>query len=339
MDLIEADRFWTGVVRIPRVKPAMLEAVLLHEIGKSYPGSVEADADLRWENLDGLFGGSDPALQAYLVQIPLAAGLSGLSGLQCLVRQARRGGGAGFSTLAVLSPAGVEVLGTGQAGLEVYRVGGWADIAIMVADLAPGPLLCLRLSPGLEISGAGRECRYLEAGDLAFDRLTREPLRNDGRSRLVLWRRLAISGGAACLLLLGAWAWRLYADRQAQTGELRGQVMRMQQVAQATVAGSQERLALEKDVDALKQRAPVDVYHLLQSVIEHMDDSDRILMVRWDGESRTMSLELVSKQAIALLDRLSNAGLFAKLSSGGMAPLEGDPSSLRFTMTATLEAP
>lgn len=333
--IVDADQFWTGLIQIPLLKSSMVEALLRYEIGKVYPGSIDTVSDIRWERLDGLFPDPGAKQSNYLILIPFREGERGFAPMQILVRLLTRVS-TKPSVLVAQSGEHCELLFRDAEGTMVHQFTEKSDLVKYVNLSEAQSIAVLRSDPGFSLPFTMARVVYFEEKSLDWSSLLKLPLRNDGSHLERYWRRVLMGGAVVCILLIIALGWRAYTDKDHQLAELKGRVIRMQQELQVDSVSSSAQNNLKTDVAELEKLQPVEVYHYIQRVADLLISSDRILSVRWDGQTRLMAIELSSHRAVRLVEELDQSGIFAKLSSSGMSNSADDKTSLRFTITGSV---
>jgi hypothetical protein len=320
---------WTGIAEIPRVRPDMLAAVLIDEAGRGFPGNVPGVAALRWEPLAGLFGGLAGDRQFYLVQLALGeAPPRGVSAMQALVRLGRKEGGD-CAGVAVVSGGGCLVCRPGAAGVPELS-------HLALEDLGAGMLAYLEPGTG---AAPPPGARSFDAASFPWRLIDADEPRPAADAGIRRWRLAALAAFAAMVLagLLAGFRWHgVQADELAW---LNRRISALSGGAASGQPGQAELARLRKEVGMLKAAAPVPVYAMLVAVTACFSGDDRILGLRWDGSAGALSLDVVSKDPLRLLEGVQAARGIKALSSSGIVPSRSVPGEFQCTVSCAAGGP
>jgi len=322
-----SQKFWTCLITIPRVKASMQEALLVHEIEKRVPEKIK-QSSVRWECLDELASEQPSSQSCFFVQFPLQESTQ-LSSLQALIKYARQRKKCYYACL-LLGKEVSELLILDAP--QEFRFLSPKETKVFLEEKKEKSFLILSESGNSIQAPNPRELKHSYIQGSVLLRQNSSQFRDFGAVGKKFWIRVLWLSMSLLVLNQGIFFYLLNKKNVQDLNGLKQAILHQQERIQGAQEFQNEFEELKQTLEDLRKKIPFNFYSFLEKNLSFMSPEDKILSVIWEGESKTMTFHIISRNPLKLLQELEAKEVFASFTSSTMQTFNQDERYFLFTL-------
>ena len=337
---------WDALVEVPVVKFEILSELIRNEVLKRYPQQIPSEKIIYWTVLATVMRNSSPMLCCLASVFYDTADLSPQSQIpaiqvavrHCLSHQSRTGAIITCRVI-VLNQGKAQIVET-DALTPTLQLIPIAKLRIQLGEGAASPIKTVLMS-----HAADRESILLHVSEHAgLEIVDPHSLSLVGLTAPGFWasnnptrkRDFLIPAGIG-LLLLVLLLFRQVHDQDVVLASQKVELSGLQKTLGSYQAVVDQIAVLQKEFSALPLPMTMGAYSLLAAVATSFAEGDRLIYLRYDGLSRTITMSCVSRDPIKYLKKVSSLPVLENVSSTGMIPLPDGSGLQKFQWSGVIK--